>query len=186
MKPQPTTATPPAPVTLAEAREYCKIIGRDDDARLAVLIGAATKTVERDTRTHLAARGYSHTFVTCSPGEAVTLRPSPLVSVDRLAAVDQAGTETELDLADFDVDTENRPGIITPKRHHYWPAADCFRIEYTTGHAAVPDDLRLLVLMLVLHWNESPEAVSEANLRTVPLGYRHMVASIDPHEDAIR
>jgi uncharacterized phiE125 gp8 family phage protein len=99
------------------------------------------------------------------------LRYSPIASVEKIWGLNADSTEDELSAADYVVDYEN--GII---RSLEWPSGDkdlgSFLINYTSGlgvdDAAVPDDVKTAIKMMVTHWFEIRQPGIEEAITIVP------------------
>jgi len=111
------------------------------------------------------------------------LRFPPIVTVDKVYGLDADAGETVLDSADYAVDTIN--AIV---KSFEWPSGDAnfssFNIDYTTGLGedvpAVPEDVKLAVKMMVTHWYQHREAVTDISLREVPLSAQTIMQTYKP------
>ncbi len=139
------------PVTLAEAKAFCRIDGSDEDALVEALIAAARLQVESLTGRALVTQSWRLTL-TCAP-RLVELPVIPVASL--LAAPEGAVLQGDAVLLAEPVDE--------------------LSIDYTAGYgdaADVPADLKQAVLTLVAYWYENRDA-----LAAPPLSFERLVSS---------
>ena len=139
------------PVTLAEAKAFCRIDGSDEDALVSALIAAARLQVESLTGRALVTQTWRLTM-TCAP-RLVELPVIPAASL--VAAPDGAVLQSDAVL------------LVEP--------TDELTVDYTAGYgdaADVPGDLKQAVLTLVAYWYENRDAVTMP-----PLGFDRLIAS---------
>jgi hypothetical protein len=107
---------------------------------------------------------------------AICLMRSPLIAVTSFQYYDAQGNQQTLTLnTDFVVDAVSEPPRLLPAPGGFWPTtqyrAPAVTITYTAGYAtaaAVPGRMTLAMRMLLAHWWEHRESVSEMNLKEVP------------------
>ena len=148
-----TLIAPPGeePVTLAEAKTFCRIDGSDEDALVSALIAAARLQVESLTGRALVTQTWRLTL-RCAP-RLVELPVIPAASL--LEAPDGAVLQGDAVL------------LLEP--------VDELSIDYTAGYGAaaeVPRDLKQVVLTLVAYWYENRDAVIMP-----PLGFDRLIQS---------
>jgi len=148
-----TLIAPPGeePVTLAEAKAFCRIDGADEDALVDALIAAARLQVESLTGRALIAQTWRLTMA-CAP-RLVELPVIPVAAL--VAAPDGAVLQGDAVL------------LVEP--------VDELTVDYTAGYGAaadVPGDLKQAVLTLVAYWYENRDAVTMP-----PLGFDRLIAS---------
>jgi hypothetical protein len=139
------------PVTLAEAKAFCRIDGSDEDALVEALIAAARLQVESLTGRALVTQSWRLTL-DCAP-RLVELPVIPVASL--LAAPEGAVLQGD--------------AVLLPE------PVDDLSIDYTAGYgdaADVPADLKQAVLTLVAYWYENRDA-----LAAPPLGFERLVSS---------
>ena len=197
--------TPPVaePVTLAQAKQQCRVDFTDDDALFAVYITAARQYCERYTHRAFFNQPWRRTldFVPLSWGEE-TLNPAArsdypfffwdrltidiprasLVSVTSITYVDGTGETQTLASTAYNVDTTSTPGRIAPSWGNIWPETPNFvpgnvKITFVAGSFGdgvevnnCPQTVVMAILLLVSHWYEHREEVSELSLKNIPLG----------------
>ena len=139
------------PVTLAEAKAFCRIDSSDEDALVEALIAAARLQVESLTGRALVTQSWRLTL-DCAP-RLVELPVIPVASL--LVVPDGAVLQGDAVLLAEPVDE--------------------LSIDYTAGYGAaadVPADLKQAVLTLVAYWYENRDARAAP-----PLGFDRLVAS---------
>lgn len=157
----PTTIlTPPSalPVSLAEAKAYCRVESDHEDALIADLIEAATAHVEQATCRALVERELMLTM-RCFPLDLFRLPWSPVLSVASVKYRDLDGVLHTLTAdVDYLADLAAQPATVEPVRD--WPATgpypDAVQVTYTAGHDGSPLDIpqraRVAILALVAQW----------------------------------
>ena len=139
------------PVTLADAKAFCRIDSSDEDALVSALIAAARLQVESLTGRALVTQTWRLTM-TCAP-RLVELPVIPAASL--IEGPDGAVLQGDALL------------LVEP--------VDELTVDYTAGYgegADVPDDLKQAVLTLVAYWYENRDAVTMP-----PLGFDRLIAS---------
>lgn len=110
---------------------------------------------------------------------------APLVSVESIAYLDQAGTQQTLAVENYDV-TTGLQGRIDPAFGVGWPATQkgnrkSVTVNYTAGYTAanVPKSVSLAIIILVGHYYEHRVATDSVQLYEIPLGYRYLLSQIE-------
>lgn len=153
------------PVTLTEAKLYCKITGTGDDFLLSALIKTAREQIETYTGRSLTEKTYIAEYDKVLNDEFFNMPCHPVKSVTSVKTVDEEGTSTALALnseyyligAPF---TQIRvSGIYSTRRPH-------LQIEFVAGYGAtgcpaLPGSLKDAVLkrILVLYEHRGDEGV---------------------------
>ncbi|MFO0960862.1 MAG: head-tail connector protein [Isosphaeraceae bacterium] len=190
--------TPPAsePVTLAEARQWCRVEADDDDSLISGLISAARSYVEMFTRRAILTQRWkllvssfptdpsslapiAHWYATAWDGPLVLPR-APLAAVESIRFY-SGGTLSTWDPASY-VAVPGSPGRIRPVQSAWWPILDyrddalqvTFRAGYGDAIADVPADVaepaRLAMRLLVSSWYANREAAL-TGLSALPIPY---------------
>lgn len=170
------------PLTLDEVREHLRIVGTDQDNYLARLIAAARSRAERITKRALITQTWRVT-VDEFP-EWFNIPKAPLQSVLSINYLDSDGatvalydsSSPQVGIADFVIDTESDPARVLLAYGITWPTpvvqANAVSLTFEAGygdHAEdVPEDLRLAMLLMIGHWFENRESVSEEDYKDVP------------------
>lgn len=170
------------PLTLDEVREHLRIVGTDQDNYLARLIAAARSRAERITKRALITQTWRVT-VDEFP-EWFNIPKAPLQSVLSINYLDSDGatvalydsSSPQVGVADFVIDTQSDPARVLLAYGITWPTpvvqANAVSLTFEAGygdHAEdVPEDLRLAMLLMIGHWFEHRESVSEEDYKDVP------------------
>jgi uncharacterized phiE125 gp8 family phage protein len=141
------TAPARAPVTLEQAKDYLRVTGTDDDARIRANIAAATAYLDgRD-----GVLGRCLVLQTWElrlhewPCGDIELPLPPFTEIVHVKYYDTSGTLQTLSSTLYDAfDQGNRPAILRPAYGQSWPAVRCrpdaIQIQYTAGYADVTED----------------------------------------------
>lgn len=169
------------PVTLAEAKAYCKLDDTAEDGLIATLIAAARIHLEGVTGRALIAQTWRLVLDCWPAGEAVRLPVAPLLGLTAVTAYDAEDASSELDLDQFQTTPS---AILLPATIEGMPALRArqgIEIDYVAGYgdeaADVPADLRQAQLTLVAYWFENRDAVIVTGSDgVVPSGFDRVVA----------
>lgn len=176
------------PVTLAEAKEHCRIDTDDDDTYVSSLIALSRSVVEdrldRTIMTTVWEARYDHFPL----WELVLPRP-PLRSSNTNGFLevtvtyrDEGGTNRQMlsSNADFQVDDKSVPGRIYPNYAAVWPAVrgdeNSVTVKWTAGAESNEPQLEPVckhaILLLIGHYyaNREPAAAGWTS-QTTPLPY---------------
>jgi hypothetical protein len=144
------------PVTLAEAKAFCRIDGDDEDALVGALVAAARLQVES-----LSGRALvTQTWRLSLSGFTARLVPLPVTPVQALVAAPEGAT--------LQADAVMLAEPVDP-----------LAVDYTAGYgdpADVPGDLKQAVLQLVAYWFEYRDSVAAppASVERLIAGYRRV------------
>lgn len=163
------------PVSLADMKLHLKseTAETDDDTLITTLISAATANCEefqhRSYITQTRILYYDEFPLMFS------VPYPPLISVTTIVYVDTDGEDVELDSGEYRVDTGNQPGRITEAYNSSWPATravtNAVILTYSAGYgtaADVPDTVKAAIKLLVGHWYEHRESVSDIPVQVLP------------------
>lgn len=157
------------PVTLTEAKVWCRVTHTDEDDRITMLIKDARQQIEKFLERSLITQTWELVLDAFPDTVDVPLWfgqiQSPLVSLKYL---DPDGAEQSWSLGNVVLDIETSPGWVRPAVGLTWPStidsANAVRIRYKAGYgdaaANVPETLksRLLALVVLLYEHrEVPE-----------------------------
>ena len=139
------------PVSLTEAKTYCRVTGTQDDDLLESLIKSSRQALEKYTASSFAEKTLHVTWVE-SPGE-MEIPYGPVISIDAVYRIDEEGEETELELnSDFYV-LGDQDAIIKLVKHYYSGVAftSSVRVEYKAGYGnaateTLPEPLKVAIL----------------------------------------
>jgi uncharacterized phiE125 gp8 family phage protein len=172
--------TPPASlvVTLAEAKQYCRVYDTHDDGLIATMIEAATEALDAEhgilgraivTQTW---SGVADAF----PAGDVSLKYPRVQSIDAITYFDTSNAEQTLAPSRYELVADDGRAQVCPVGSG-WPAtftrSDAVTITYTCGYGGperVPSGLRLAIKLLVEHWYNSRGAATYASMDEIPHG----------------
>lgn len=144
------------PITRDVVKSHLRITHDAADDDIDQMILAATAICEDYHRRIYVSRQLTKVF---DKFPAVIEPPGcPLVSVDSIAYVDEAGDPQTLNASLYEVDTAKEPGRVVPAYGQSWPATrgplNAVTVTYTAGYgqaADVPDIAKIAIKMLVAH-----------------------------------
>lgn len=155
------------PVSVAEAKLYCKVQDMADDALFPVLITSARRMLEKYTMTSFAQKTLHATWVETPGDNIIELPYGPIIAIDKIYRIDHEGTEEELTLnSDYFVMGDQDAIIRITK---YWSSGDVhensIRVEYKAGYGdtateTLPMELKLAILKQIATDYELRENIS--------------------------
>ena len=149
-------------VSLARAREHLRADDTTDDALITDMIAAATRRIEKETGLALVTSQW-RLLADAMPRDCTFRIPlAPVVSIDEVALRTESGWQT-VPATDWQADLASRPARLVATAA--WPRPDdvpnAIRITFTAGFGATPDavpeELRMAVLVLTAHYYEFRE-----------------------------
>lgn len=173
------------PVTTAEAKAHLRVDIADDDDLIEVLVGAARRTFEQLNGRSLFTTTWALTLDGW-PGDGIVALPRPpLQSVTHIKYFDTAGTEYTWDAANYAVEVGRTPGRVSLGYGKSWPGENLrpgspIVVTYVSGWtttAAIPQEYKAAILLLVGHWYANRENVitTGAVPKVVPMGFESLM-----------
>jgi uncharacterized phiE125 gp8 family phage protein len=169
--------TPPAeePITIAEARLHLRVTHNEEDVLILALIAAAREHAEAHTRRRFITQEWDW-VMDAFPSTTVELPGAPLQSITSVSYLDGAGGTQVLAVGAYQVDIKTDPGRIAPANGTTWPTTptetlNAVTIRFVCGYgkiAAVPKTIKQAMLLMIGHWWEHREEVSDFELFPVP------------------
>ncbi len=170
------------PVSLSDMRLHLKIDSgmTADDTLITTLISAAT----------IYCQEFQHrSYITQTRIDYYDRFPRffhvpypPLISVTSIVYTDTNGDEQTLDPDQYRVDTGNQPGRITEAFNVTWPdtrdITNAVVLTYSAGYgdaAATPDTIKAAIKLLVGHWYEHRESVSDITVMELPMAVESLL-----------
>lgn len=182
-----TSAPAETPVTLADAKTHLRVTHSNDDDFITALIDAVTAHLD-------GRRGYlGRCLVTQSweyrvnvfPGNGIIEIPlPPLVSVESVKYIDDAGSEQTMSSAEYVVDTATVNGQVRLGYDEDWPTTRdedfAVRVAFTAGFGAasdVPQPIKSAIYMMVAHLYVNREVTGAGDIGELPLGARYLLSA---------
>lgn len=191
------------PVTTAEAKQNSNVFFQSDDALIASLISAAREVVEYRSGFKL----YSQTIEIRADSfdeaefvgnahrtrnrnyerkDVINLRVGKVTAVSSLKYYNSDDTDTTMPASDYWTDLTGSPARIQVKDS--WPSTNDrignVRIRCTAGWASVaeiPENFKAAIKILVSHWYENREAVTDLKLMPIPEGIDTLIHGTQYH-----
>ena len=155
------------PVSVTEAKLFCRVTGTDEDPLFAILIKSARQALEQYTSSSFGEKTIHLTFVETPKDDTYEIPYGPVISIDKVYRIDEEGVEDELTLnSDYYV-LGDQDAIIKISR--YWSSGNytstSIRIEYTAGYGdtateTLPEPLKLAILKQIATDYELRENIS--------------------------
>lgn len=174
-----TTPATVFPVTLAEAKDHCRVDGTAEDTKIDAYIAAATGHVESYCGRSFTEQGLTLYQDAFAP-EMLLLR-GPVGAVSAVTYYDADNVLQTLDGAVYDTDLYSNPATVSLATGQSWPTTyarkNAVQIAYTTSVARVPDAVNLAIKLLVQQWLDHPSAAGEKNTYSIPNGIDALLAN---------
>ena len=172
-----TTAPATALITTAEAKAHLRVDGTDEDTLIDGLVAAVTAHLDGLGVLGRAMVTQSWAQWECQAPGWVRLLVGPFQSLTSVEYYDTDNALQTATLSDFETRLDGDFVIVKPKENYSWPnaytRADAIKITYVAGFgdaaSDVPASIRHAALMLLAHWYENREAVSEGKPVPVPM-----------------
>ena len=177
-----------SPITLALAKQHCRVTHSDDDAIINLYIQAAGDHIEGNRGVlgrALVNQSWELTY-DAFPSGALEIPLGPLASVTSIEyAHPDTGIMTTMNAANYMVDTASWQGWVSPV--DVWPdtreTLNAVKITFVAGHGAtaddVPADIKMAMLHLISHWYENREAVDIGNVTSsIPLTFDTLIGAV--------
>jgi uncharacterized phiE125 gp8 family phage protein len=184
------TAPALEPISLEEAKAWCRVDAPDEDTIITALIKAAREFVERETNRCLIEQDWrldldGFPASTCDRG-VIRLAKGPVSEVSTFTYFDAANASQTLSVPAYL--TDDLPGDyprLVPGIDLCWPdyqrQPGAVRIEFTAGYGPlatdVPDALRVAIRFLVEHWTTNRGPVGSKDLAPLSLAAEALIAS---------
>lgn len=148
------------PISLAEAKNFLKVDGADDNTLISALITAAREFVELSTLRAFVTQTWELTLDMA--GGTVKVPRPPLQEVSKIETIDDVGVKTLISSTLYDVELgQASPGRVRIKTGCVWPIHRgfasfivTFKAGYGDAAGSVPKALREAVLRVLGHFYE--------------------------------
>jgi len=173
------------PVTLADAKAFCRIENVDDDALVTSLIARARDYAERFTQRSLLQQTLKLSLdqEDCATrNRFIRLRRPEILSIDSFTSYASDNTPTVFDPASYRISGDR---LVLNDGYSFPVGTRCFdayEIVYKAGYGATADKVPPLMVeaisLLIAHWYENREAAGDPivkgaedpNETTIPFG----------------
>lgn len=169
------------PVSISEAKTYCRIdSGSEDDPLVLSFITAARQAAEQELHRYLITQtldAYFDAFPDYDDDYQILL--PPLQSVTSITYVDTNGATQTLATNQYSVDSKSQPARITPAYGVSWPSTrnqnNAVIVRFVAGYgvaSAVPQCVKNWMLMRIhTLWDNRAHIVVGANISDLPTAY---------------
>lgn len=182
-----TTGPVVEPVTLAEAKEHCRIDEDDltaDTLMEDIWIPAAREECEHELQRSLLRQTYTR-ILDGFPEERIELGMPRVVSVSSITYTDGNGDTQTLSPSQYVVDADREPGFVYPAYGTSWPSTlatySTVSVVFLTGEllaASLPASVRAWILLRVNTFYERRGEFSESG-KLMPLPNRFHAHLLD-------
>jgi uncharacterized phiE125 gp8 family phage protein len=169
------TAPTVEPLQLADAKAHLRVDASHEDALIQRLIVAARRAAETATGRALCTQSWQWTADRWPCRAPITLPKAPVQSVTHVKYVATDGTLTTWSSAEWQADLTSELPRILPAYGYTWPSLRdqmaAVRVEFVAGYgaaAAVPEDIKAAMLLIVGHLFEHREDVADFQVFQVP------------------
>jgi uncharacterized phiE125 gp8 family phage protein len=112
-------------VSLADARQQCRVTSTAEDAYLLALVNAAADWADGFTNRRLITQTWDWFLDAFPCSDALEVPYAPLQSVSSITYQDSAGATQTLSTSDYVVDTKSTPARISLAYGKTWPVTYC-------------------------------------------------------------
>lgn len=172
---------PPAAniITVAQAKQHCRVDHADDDDYLAGLIDACEAQIS-GSDSWMGRALVTQTwdlYLDAFPAREIKVPLPPLQSVVSISYYDPAGDPQVVASTNYQVDVASQPGWIVPDAGFSWPstldAANAVIVRFIAGYGAaddVPEAIRAALKMMVEELYDK-----RAQAAAIPVAAKHLL-----------
>jgi uncharacterized phiE125 gp8 family phage protein len=171
------TAPTDEPLLLAQAKQHLRISGTAEDAYLLALIAVARRECEQRTGRCLVTQTWDvryDSFAEAVRGSQMHPPRSPVQSVTHVKYHDTAGVQQTWPSNQYQLARGLAPRLA-PVEGVSWPSTgdrmQAVEIRLVCGYGepdAVPEELAQWMLLMIGHWFENREAVTQRTMSRLP------------------
>ncbi|MCV0396958.1 MAG: head-tail connector protein [Rhizobiaceae bacterium] len=180
----PVRTSPPAetPVSLTEVKAHCRVDHDDDDAVLTALLNAAVSHLDGWTGIlgrAMVTQSWRQEFAGFG---CLRLPVGPVASIASITYYDADNEQQTLADSLYVLRHNALGAYVDLKPDQNWPGTyprvDAVSVTYVAGTVAadVPAALKAAIMLLVSHWNEHREAVTEGAMTELPMAVNALIA----------
>jgi uncharacterized phiE125 gp8 family phage protein len=156
------------PVTLAEAKAFCRVTHDEEDAIIAGLIVAAREMAQNELARSLITQTWQLTLDQFPV--AIQLVYPRVGAISSVRFVNPDGDAQTLNSACYQLDGESEPAWLVPADGYAWPDTDdrlnAVVVTYTAGYgdtaAEVPEPIKTWIKLQAAHFFANREAAGGA------------------------
>lgn len=173
-----TVATPPAagPVSVSDMKAHLRVSHSDDDALITAYLAAAVASLDVNGELGRAIITQTITESLQYPTRDTYLSVLPAQALVSVKYYDTDNVEQTATLGEFALYKSDDWAFV---RSDNWPSTydrpDAVTITYTAGQDAAPDDIQHAIKLIVGHWYEYRESVTEVTLAEMPRAVSHLI-----------
>ncbi len=176
-----TLVTPAAasPVTLAEAKAWCRVNGTASDSIVTTMLSSAVTLVEEYLGKALGSSQAWRLSLDAFVDEIELVR-GPVTAVTAVTYTDIDEVEQTVDADIYTLDLVSDPARIVLNSGESWPetmdVVNAVSIDFVTGYPTLPAPIKTGVLSLVAQWydNRTPGGMSDG-IKQMLSPYRRIV-----------
>lgn len=167
------TSTVAPIISTADAKAHLRVLHDDDDGYIDWLVLVAHDWMfgENSWLGRSAPNSEWEGRLSSFPSGRLMLPRPPFGSVESIRYT-PAGGDDEIDLVGFRSFGAGGEGYVLPAKGSDWPRTDgepeSVRITFKAGYADLPKAIRHAALLLIGHWYENREAVTEVKMSELP------------------
>ena len=154
------TAPAALPLSLAEAKSWCRVDGSDEDALIQSLIAGAVARLD-GWRGVLGRALEPQTWelrLDRFPAAEIALPLGPVVSVEQVAYVDRLGALQVVAPSAYELDAQGVEGWIVPVADASWPetmdVVNAVRVRWIAGEGC-PEEVRQAIRQTIAYWYDN-------------------------------
>jgi uncharacterized phiE125 gp8 family phage protein len=167
---------------LGRVKEHLRVDHSTEDALIEALIHTATEWVETFTSRALLTQTWDALFDRIPEAGVMRLPKAPVASITHVKYIDTNGVQTTWPTLEWQGDIASAPARIVPAYGYTWPIArqqmHPWEVRYVVGYgdaADVPAGIHQAMLLIIGHWFEHRESVSDFQVFGVPLASEHLL-----------
>ena len=167
-------------ISLAEAKNHLKVDTSEDDDLINGLIAAATDYCETHQNRKYLLKSVVEKFDEFR--QNYRLRYSPVDGITSITYIDTGGATQTLDGDYYTLDATSEPARLVEAYSYSYPMTrdevNAVTVTYLSGYGTaedVPDSIKAAIKLLVGHWYEHRESVSEEKMTEVPQGVQSLL-----------
>ena len=180
-----TVAPTSEAISVDEAVRHLQLAVGDDNSYIQTLIGVARDVSENATGRAVMTSTWLGVMACWPACDAIPLTVGPLTSVSSVKYYAEGETNlTTVDPSNYVVSTSTNPAMVVFTDDFDAPVLanrpDAVQVTFIAGSAnpsLVPPSLKHAMRVLIRHYYDHPDAVTNASFTELPFGVRHLLES---------